>query len=160
MRVISIFKRTFFFFFSKAKEMNYPPESLKIRAGLWNLLDDQHEEEFFQDRLVRETNIHPLYNRHVLIYDHALLVLSEPLDFSNGRIGKICLPNAEEDLSQSPECIVTGWGKNNLGMYSISTKQSQNNLTSNSLFTRFRFITEKNIYLHNTNIIAKFLYAK
>lgn len=84
-----------------------------IKGGEWKLgIDD--EPLPFQIVQVKTILRHPLYKPGSLLYDAAILVLTENLRLAKN-IYPICLPGANENLdafySGAGQCIVTGWGK-------------------------------------------------
>ncbi|XP_023943390.2 uncharacterized protein LOC112049644 isoform X2 [Bicyclus anynana] len=88
-------------------------KNVLIKGGEWKLgIDD--EPLPFQIVQVKTILRHPLYKSGSLLYDAAILVLSENLRFAKN-IYPICLPEAEDtyDALYAGEgtCIVTGWGK-------------------------------------------------
>lgn len=66
-----------------------------------------------QERNVKEVVIHEDYYGGALFNDVALLVLDEPLDFTEV-VGPICLPRQDEIMDER-NCVVTGWGKDVFG---------------------------------------------
>ncbi|CAH2242835.1 jg22682 [Pararge aegeria aegeria] len=88
-------------------------KNVLIKGGEWKLgIDD--EPLPFQIVQVKTILRHPLYKSGSLLYDAAILVLTENLRFAKN-IYPICLPEAEDtyDALYAGEgtCIVTGWGK-------------------------------------------------
>nr|XP_034828108.1 fibroin heavy chain-like isoform X2 [Maniola hyperantus] len=88
-------------------------KNVLIKGGEWKLgIDD--EPLPFQIVQVKTILRHPLYKSGSLLYDAAILVLTENLRFAKN-IYPICLPEAEDtyDALYAGEgnCMVTGWGK-------------------------------------------------
>lgn len=82
------------------------------RAGEW---DSSNTKELLkhQDREVTSIVIHQDYNPGVLYNDIALLVLAKPFELEK-HIQLVCLPS-NKIVSESGECIATGWGKDKFG---------------------------------------------
>ncbi|XP_022122010.2 uncharacterized protein LOC110997928 isoform X2 [Pieris rapae] len=88
-------------------------KNVLIKGGEWKLgIDD--EPLPFQIVQVKHILRHPLYKPGSLLYDAAVLVLTENLRLSKN-INPICLPSSKESVAPFyngvGECIVTGWGK-------------------------------------------------
>ncbi|XP_047513638.1 uncharacterized protein LOC125055288 isoform X1 [Pieris napi] len=88
-------------------------KNVLIKGGEWKLgIDD--EPLPFQIVQVKHILRHPLYKPGSLLYDSAVLVLTENLRLSKN-INPICLPSSKESVAPFyngvGECIVTGWGK-------------------------------------------------
>ncbi|XP_045508505.1 uncharacterized protein LOC123704246 isoform X2 [Colias croceus] len=88
-------------------------KNVLIKGGEWKLgIDD--EPLPFQIVQVKTILRHPFYRRGSLLYDAAILVLSENLRLAKN-INPICLPSTEDTLDAyyngAGECVVTGWGK-------------------------------------------------
>ncbi|XP_038219855.1 uncharacterized protein LOC119838111 isoform X2 [Zerene cesonia] len=88
-------------------------KNVLIKGGEWKLgIDD--EPLPFQIVQVKTILRHPFYRRGSLLYDAAILVLSENLRLAKN-INPICLPSTQDTLDAfyngAGECIVTGWGK-------------------------------------------------
>nr|XP_031848006.1 uncharacterized protein LOC116433727 [Nomia melanderi] len=88
------------------------PSELKVRAGEW---DTQTRNEIYphQDRNVQKVIVHEKYYAGALYYDFAILILTEPVEFSEN-IDLVCLPDVN-DVFDSSSCFVTGWGKHKFG---------------------------------------------
>ncbi|CAK1546441.1 unnamed protein product [Leptosia nina] len=88
-------------------------KNVLIKGGEWKLgIDD--EPLPFQIVQVKHILRHPLYKSGSLLYDAAVLVLSENLRLSKN-IYPICLPSSSDSVDAYyngvGECVVTGWGK-------------------------------------------------
>lgn len=83
-----------------------------MKAGVWKYnSNDQRNPE--QVRTVAAIARHPEFNTGSLAKDLAILILSQPLIFSE-HVGKICIPSSsgpEYYPTASSTCVVTGWGK-------------------------------------------------
>ncbi|XP_072948687.1 uncharacterized protein [Epargyreus clarus] len=88
-------------------------KNVLIKGGEWKLGIDE-EPLPFQIVQVKTILRHPFYKSGSLLYDAAILVLTENLRFAKN-IYPICLPRATDTLDAfyngAGECIVTGWGK-------------------------------------------------
>jgi len=89
---------------------SYPVE---IRAGsLRANIYDQNAGDVRDGQLigVRDTRIHPLYDRAAFSdYDIALLRLRSRVQMNNC-VGTACLPEQGSDVSPGTNCWITGWG--------------------------------------------------
>ncbi|XP_058460638.1 phenoloxidase-activating factor 2-like [Malaya genurostris] len=79
--------------------------SLLVFAGVWDVTD---ELENRQIRKVSEIIIHPSFLPTSRIYDVALLVLEDKVDFTS-TANRICLPDANVVFNDR-YCLATGWG--------------------------------------------------
>ncbi|XP_046386807.1 phenoloxidase-activating factor 2-like [Ischnura elegans] len=82
---------------------------VKIRAGEWNILDDD-EPIAAQERYVERIVAHEDFNGGNLFNDVALLVLSKSVNPAEN-IGFACLPDQEYSPAPGAWCYATGWGK-------------------------------------------------
>ncbi|XP_023247167.1 serine proteinase stubble-like isoform X1 [Copidosoma floridanum] len=90
----------------------YNPSEIVVRAGEWDT-GNTKERLPHQDRDVNSINKHPWYDGSTLGYDFALLMLTEPFELADN-VELVCLPEKDE-VSDSKDCYVTGWGKNAFG---------------------------------------------
>lgn len=87
-----------------------------VKAGVWKLgsnADDEPKPP--QVRLVAAVARHPKYDSVSRFYDMAVLLLFEPFHLDS-HVDVLCLGD-ETTFGQKPKgsnCVVTGWGKNNL----------------------------------------------
>jgi len=79
-----------------------------IRLGDHNrFLIEGNEQDITGKRVIK----HPDYNKPSPINnDIALIQLSRPASL-NAKVGIVCLPNADEEVSSAAKCFITGWGK-------------------------------------------------
>ncbi|CAG9574935.1 unnamed protein product [Danaus chrysippus] len=91
----------------------YPAGGLIARAGEW---DTQTTKEPLksQERLVEDIVIKEGFHPKTLFNDMALLRLQRPLELA-AHINVICLPEQDEELDYSRQCVANGWGKNVFG---------------------------------------------
>lgn len=85
------------------------PTSLKVRLGELQIGSGVEALPHY-DVGVTAVNGHPSFQEGSLFNDVAVLLLEQPITFSQ-HIGSICLPQYAEQLTQ---CIVTGWGQETL----------------------------------------------
>ncbi|NXH21737.1 OVCH2 protein, partial [Bucco capensis] len=86
--------------------------SKELYRNFWMVatgLHDLTQQEYRQERAVKQYITHPSFNQTTLDSDIALLQLAEPLEF-NPFVQPVCLPAQEEELQPSQLCVVTGWG--------------------------------------------------
>lgn len=93
------------------RNKSYTADQLKVRLGEWNLAG-KTEAVPHQEIQVKEVLLHPDYHKVKQHYDVALLVLDRPAVLG-ATVNTICLPSKLEDYV-SDDCVVSGWGKNNL----------------------------------------------
>ena len=98
---------------------NVDPASLRIRAGVYDINNDSSEGFPHQERTVKQITVHGNFSHKALYNDIALLSIGEPFHYDY-HVGPICAP-FERTIYKSPDsfdpqrCLVTGWGRNNLG---------------------------------------------
>jgi plasma kallikrein len=100
-------------------------EMLIVRAGEWDT-QTPHEMYKHSDYDIQEIIIHDKFNPRNLHNDIALLVLSEPVKFSE-HINTVCLPH-EMEFTKDYECYAMGWGKDKFGRegeYQVILKRVQ-----------------------------------
>lgn len=87
-------------------------QSLSVRAGEW---DSQSEDELFphQLRTVEEFVVHEQFVKSGLLYDVALLFLSQPVDIAEN-VNTICLP-AQDQTFDTQSCVASGWNRDAFG---------------------------------------------
>ncbi|NXJ73276.1 OVCH2 protein, partial [Trogon melanurus] len=86
--------------------------SKELYRDLWMVVTGLHdltEQEYRQERSVKQYIIHPSFDKTAMDSDIALLQLAEPLEF-NHYVRPVCLPAQEEAVQPSRVCVVTGWG--------------------------------------------------
>ncbi|KAL0808573.1 hypothetical protein ABMA28_013017 [Loxostege sticticalis] len=88
-------------------------DDVRVRAGEWNVLD-VNEPLPHQEVAVKNTFIHPDFNKKNYRNDIALLFLESPIRLLP-HIGVVCLPAAGEVVAPSTDCISNGWGKDKFG---------------------------------------------
>lgn len=84
-----------------------PARTLKIRAGQYDM-QSSAEAYSHQDRSVATVIINPYYRPGLLHNDHAILILSEPVELTD-TVDVICLPEPHMRFDNS-DCVMTGWG--------------------------------------------------
>lgn len=100
------------------------PGSIFVRAGEW---DTQTTNELipYQQKGIREILIHDGYYSAGLHNDVALLFMVEPFELAEN-VDIVCLPQSENDISLSPDCLASGWGKDKFerdGIYQVILKK-------------------------------------
>ena len=91
-----------------------------VRVGEWNA-QKTNEPETHEDYAVKFVIIHQKFEPKKLWNDIAVLVLYDDVSFKTN-VEQICLP---QNILVSPsECIVTGWGKNNFGIFNDGITKS------------------------------------
>ncbi|XP_058836997.1 phenoloxidase-activating factor 2-like [Topomyia yanbarensis] len=79
--------------------------TLMVFAGVWDVTDEQEKRQI---RKVKQIIIHPNFVTSSRIYDIALLVLEDKVDFTP-TANRICLPDIGVSFNDS-YCLATGWG--------------------------------------------------
>jgi len=92
--------------------------ALLVRLGDYQL---SAEEEYQEDYMVAEINIHPRYMTSTNHYDFALLRLQNNVSL-NACVGFACLPD-EAIGNKAVECVISGWGTLSSGGSSPDTLQ-------------------------------------
>ena len=88
------------------------PTSLRVRLG--ELRIGSAEEALPHYELgVAAVNGHPSFQEGSLFNDVAVLLLDQPVTFSQ-HIGSICLPQFPQYGEQLSQCVVSGWGQETL----------------------------------------------
>ncbi|XP_066586122.1 uncharacterized protein [Prorops nasuta] len=93
------------------------PNQISIKAGEWKLgYELKHEEPLpFEIVNVAHIKINPSYSSGLPSNDTALLLLEHPITF-NTHVNTLCLPE-NVDATTKGQCIVTGWGKNEIQLH-------------------------------------------
>lgn len=83
-----------------------PGSFYTIRLGEHNrYLIEGTEQDITGRRVIK----HPDYNKPSTIYnDIALIQLSRPATL-NAKVGLVCLPSSDENVSSAAKCYITGW---------------------------------------------------
>ena len=88
-------------------------KNLVVRVGEHDLVV---KEEGEREYIVKDSFLHPDYNRDTVDNDMALLRLPEPV-----RLGKsvqlACIPQQAEPLPETDHCTIIGWGKEKKGHF-------------------------------------------
>lgn len=126
----------------------FQTNQLIARAGEW---DSQTTKERlpYQERNLAQIITHPEFSIKTLANDVALLVLQSPVNLDE-HIGTVCLPY-QDQVSQSPSCFATGWGKDQFGKQGkwsvilksvplpmVDVQVCQNELQKTRLSSKFR----------------------
>jgi len=127
------------------------PETLVVRCGEWDTQTDG-EPLSHQERKVAKVITHPEYNPRNMGNTIALLILETNFSLAD-HIDTICLPEYEE-VFDSKECFVKGWGKDvfgaqgeyqvvlkKVGLPMVERNQCQDFLRQTRLGKRFRLDT-------------------
>lgn len=127
--------------------------TLKIRVGQY---DVGNSEDGHQDRSVKRIIVHKAFNssRYSMHNNIALLVLADRIHFAEN-VNPICLPKQEMYFDPS-KCIVTGWGKNQLGKYQTVLKKIDMQIVGSVKCERILRQTRlgKNFRLHKSFLCA------
>lgn len=89
------------------------PESLVVRAGTINILNDV-DEKHQQERNATNIIVHEGLYQKALINDIALIALEKPFKL-NKAVNTICLPPQGVQTHANILCTTSGWGKNAYG---------------------------------------------
>lgn len=81
---------------------------LKVRAGEWDT-QTTRERLPFQERNVEQIVLHKQFVPAGAFNDFALVILDTPFTLEE-HIDTICIPE-QNQLIESQDCVVTGWGK-------------------------------------------------
>ncbi|XP_066298015.1 transmembrane protease serine 3-like [Branchiostoma lanceolatum] len=85
------------------------PDMLKLMVGKHYLTEnsyDPHE----QARKASSIIIHSGYNQYTVNNDIALVKMDQPVEYAEGGINLICLPESGEEFSEHSICYTAGWG--------------------------------------------------
>ena len=80
---------------------------LVVRVGEHDLVV---KEEGEREYIIKESILHPDYNRDTVDNDLALLRLPEPVQLGKN-VGLACVPRQSEPLPEEDHCTIIGWGK-------------------------------------------------
>ncbi|EAT46213.1 AAEL002585-PA [Aedes aegypti] len=88
--------------------MNRSAETLIIRAGEWDIAT-RNEVIPYQEQRVERIVLHPNFNRELLFFNLALLILEDNF-VADEHIQLICMP-PQNKAFYDENCFTTGWGK-------------------------------------------------
>jgi hypothetical protein len=80
---------------------------LVVRVGEHDLVIREDSEKEY---IIKESVLHPDYNRDTVDNDMALLRLPEPVELGKS-VGLACVPEQAEPLPETEHCTIIGWGK-------------------------------------------------
>ncbi|KAK0049144.1 serine protease hepsin [Biomphalaria pfeifferi] len=85
---------------------SYDPKRWQVMAGKHNLNRHDPGEQTVN---VARIFLHKNYNNETVANDIALLMLEQPLTYSN-LISPICLPTEDQGVNTGENCLLAGWG--------------------------------------------------
>jgi len=100
------------------------PYELRVIVGQGSLSAEDSEEMAFD---IESTTVHPKWDTGILYSNDIALVKlrrkgnGQGINFSE-KVGPVCLPSYDSPQKPGTECVVSGWGKTNVGATSDSLK--------------------------------------
>ncbi|XP_019621150.1 PREDICTED: transmembrane protease serine 6-like [Branchiostoma belcheri] len=85
------------------------PDMLKLMVGKHYLTENSYD-PYEQTRKASHIIIHASYNQYTVNNDIALIKMNQPVEFAEGGINFICLPESGEEFDEHATCYTAGWG--------------------------------------------------